>query len=230
MCRSSKMRIKWLETKGRTVNGFKILDVYRENKRTIVKVVCPACGKVFTTRAEHIKNGKDCGCTTRKKMNDLTGRKFGRLTAIEPTGKKASNGAIIWKCICDCGNANFVDSGSLTKGRVQSCGCLRKPHEIEQGKRIAAETKKQCIDGTSIRNLTMKISKANKSGIKGVSWDKNRNKWVAQITFKGKNYNLGRYNNKEDAREAREKAEKEMFGKFLEEHKEYVKDKKDKKN
>ena len=28
----------------------------------------------------------------------------------------------------------------------------------------------------------------------------------------------------------REKAEKEMFGKFLEEHKEYVKDKKDKKN
>lgn len=54
--------------------------------------------------------------------------------------------------------------------------------------------------------------------------------WVAQITFKGKNYNLGRYNNKEDAREAREKAEKEMFGKFLEEHKEYVKDKKDKKN
>lgn len=28
------------------------------------------------------------------------------------------------------------------------------------------------------------------------------------------------------ARDAREKAEKEMFGKFLEEHKEYVKDKK----
>lgn len=52
-----------------------------------------------------------------------------------------------------------------------------------------------------------------------------RNKWVAQITFKGKNHYLGRYDNKEDAREAREKAEKEMFGKFLEEHKEYVKDK-----
>lgn len=78
-------------------------------------------------------------------MNDLTGKKFGRLTAIEPTGKKASNGAIIWKCICDCGNVNFVDSGSLTKGRVQSCGCLRKPHEIEQGKRIAAETKRRAI-------------------------------------------------------------------------------------
>lgn len=89
------------------------------------------------------------------------------------------------------------------------------------------ETKKQCIDGTSIRSLTMKKPKTNTSGIKGVSWDKSRNKWVAQIQFKGKNYYLGRYANKEDAREAREKAEKEMFGKFLEEHKEYVKDKKE---
>lgn len=151
---------------GKTVNGFKILEVYRENKRTMAKVVCPACGKI-----------------------------------------------------------SFVNSGSLTSGRIKSCGCLRKPHEIKQGKRMAAETKKQCIDGTSIRSLTMKKPKTNTSGIKGVSWDKSRNKWVAQIQFKGKNYYLGRYANKEDAREAREKAEKEMFGKFLEEHKEYVKDK-----
>ena len=151
---------------GKTVNGFKILEVYRENKRTIVKVVCPACGKIYTTRAETIKNGKDCGC-------------------------------------------------------------LRKPHEIEQGKKMAEETKKQCIDGTNIRSLTMKKPKTNTSGIKGVSWDKSRNKWLAQIEFKGKHYYLGRYANKEDAREAREKAEKEMFGKFLEEHKEYVKDKKE---
>jgi transcription initiation factor TFIIIB Brf1 subunit/transcription initiation factor TFIIB len=159
------MRTKWLEMQGKTVNGFKILEVYRENKRTMAKVVCPACGKI-----------------------------------------------------------SFVNSGSLTSGRIKSCGCLRKPHEIKQGKRMAAETKKQCIDGTSIRSLTMKKPKTNTSGIKGVSWDKSRNKWVAQIQFKGKNYYLGRYANKEDAREAREKAEKEMFGKFLEEHKEYVKE------
>ena len=52
------MRTKWLEMQGKTVNGFKILEVYRENKRTIVKVVCPACGKIYTTRAETIKNEK----------------------------------------------------------------------------------------------------------------------------------------------------------------------------
>lgn len=130
-----------------------------------------------------------------------------------------------WTEVCECGKISFVNSGSLTSGRIKSCGCLRKPHEIEQGKRLAKESKKQCIDGTSIRSITMKKPKTNTSGIKGVYWDKNRNKWVAQIEFKGKTYYLGRYANKEDAREAREKAEKEMFGKFLEEHKEYVKDK-----
>lgn len=84
------MRTKWLEMQGKTVNGFKILEVYRENKRTMAKVVCPACGKIYITRAEQIKKGKDCGCTTKIKMNDLTGKKFGRLTAIEPTERKAS--------------------------------------------------------------------------------------------------------------------------------------------
>lgn len=113
------MRTKWLEMQGKTVNGFKILEVYRENKRTMAKVVCPACGKTFITRAEHIKNGKNCGCTTRIKMNDLTGKKFGRLTAIEPTNRKASNDSIIWKCVCDCGKISFVNSGSLTSGRIK---------------------------------------------------------------------------------------------------------------
>lgn len=146
------MRTKWLEMQGKTVNGFKILEVYRENKRTMAKVVCPACGKIYITRAEQIKKGKDCGCTTKIKMNDLTGKKFGRLTAIEPTERKASNDSIIWKCICDCGKISFVNSGSLTSGRIKSCGCLRKPHEIKQGKRMAAE-----INGWHRYNLRVRI-------------------------------------------------------------------------
>ena len=73
------MRTKWLEMQGKTVNGFKILEVYRENKRTIVKVVCPACGKIYTTRAETIKNGKDYGIISterrrKEKCNILHGK------------------------------------------------------------------------------------------------------------------------------------------------------------
>lgn len=36
-------------------------------------------------------------------------------------------------------------------------------------------------------------NKNNSSGYKGVTWDKNRNKWIAQITVEGKCKFLGRY-------------------------------------
>lgn len=73
---------------------------------------------------------------------------------------------------------------------------------------------KYVVDGTNVNNLTSKISKANTSGIKGVSWNKSREKWEVQITFKGKNYHLGRYDRIEDAAEIRAIAEKICLGIF----------------
>jgi hypothetical protein len=45
-----------------------------------------------------------------------------------------------------------------------------------------------------------KISKNNTSGIKGVSWNKKENVWIAQCQVNKKNYFLGRYHDKEMAR------------------------------
>lgn len=39
----------------------------------------------------------------------------------------------------------------------------------------------------------------NKSGYKGVSFDKNRKKWKSTISIKGKHYDLGRFESKEKA-------------------------------
>jgi hypothetical protein len=39
----------------------------------------------------------------------------------------------------------------------------------------------------------------NTSGYKGVTWDKRRGKWKAQISVNGRHYNLGHYPSKEDA-------------------------------
>ena len=61
-----------------------------------------------------------------------------------------------------------------------------------------------------------KMLKNNTSGIRGVSWDSHKQKWLAQIRFKGKNYHLGRYVKKEDAAKARKEAEENLFGNFLE--------------
>lgn len=56
-------------------------------------------------------------------MKDLTGQKFGRLTAIERIAEKHKRTKYL--CICDCGNKKNVESINLTTGNVKSCGCLK---------------------------------------------------------------------------------------------------------
>jgi hypothetical protein len=59
------------------------------------------------------------------------------------------------------------------------------------------------------------ISTINTSGIKGVSFDKTRNKWRAHIKINGKQMHLGRFDNIEDAKLARQNKAKELFGQYL---------------
>lgn len=51
----------------------------------------------------------------------------------------------------------------------------------------------------------------NTSGVKGVCWDKTRNKWFAKIKYYGTTINLGRFNNIKDASRARKDAELKYF-------------------
>ena len=54
----------------------------------------------------------------------------------------------------------------------------------------------------------------NTSGISGVSWDKERNKWAPEIRMDGKRCHLGRYDNIADAVYVRYVAEKILFKEF----------------
>jgi hypothetical protein len=55
---------------------------------------------------------------------DITGQRFGRLIAIEWTGKRGSQGRV-WRARCDCGTEVEYGIGSMTSGNTSSCGCLR---------------------------------------------------------------------------------------------------------
>lgn len=208
---------------GTTVRGFHIKDVKRENRRTYALIICPYCKKEKWMRMEEIVNGKSvsCGCYNKEhnqiKPVDISGRQFERLKAIIPTeSRDKHNGSVIWKCECRCGNTVFVSYADLIKGYTKSCGCLGKETSQKNGKIAGNNIRKNfCIDHTNVKNLTMKIRSDSTSGIKGVSWDKSREKWVAQIRFKGKNYHLGRFDKKEDAEEIRKTAEEKIFGSFL---------------
>jgi hypothetical protein len=59
----------------------------------------------------------------KRKPEDLSGRRFGRLVAKSIAPYRLNN-TIIWECICDCGNVKDTRAALLKKGITRSCGCL----------------------------------------------------------------------------------------------------------
>ena len=85
------------------------------------------CGKEVEEPASKILRGtvKSCGCgRIRSRALDLTGKRFGSLTALERLDQKQGS-SWLWKCKCDCGNITTASASALSGGRVQSCGCMQ---------------------------------------------------------------------------------------------------------
>lgn len=149
---------------------------------------------------------KSCGCLSHPARKNYVGKRFGRLTVIAYAGKQ--DGMHRWKCLCDCGNETIVGQTLLQAGRTKSCGCLQS--EIYQDNL-------RLIDGTSVTILEAgkdRLLASNTSGHTGVYLNRKNERWVAQITFKGKTYYLGSYTDKKEAILARKRGE-ELHDDFL---------------
>lgn len=62
-------------------------------------------------------------------LDDLTGKRFGRLTVISRDKDHISASGrhhVMWMCKCDCGNNTSVYSDFLKREKTKSCGCLRR--------------------------------------------------------------------------------------------------------
>ena len=68
-----------------------------------------------------------------RKRKDLTGQRFGKLTAIK-FSHSGKHGESHWSLICDCGNETVVFIGNLTCGFTASCGCVRNEKTVERNK------------------------------------------------------------------------------------------------
>lgn len=64
--------------------------------------------------------------------NDLTGKRFNLLVAIEP--KDVVSGGRKWLCECDCGNTAIVLATKLKQSHTKSCGCYQKKRASESNK------------------------------------------------------------------------------------------------
>ena len=140
----------------------------------------------------------------RSRNTDISGQKFGRLTALEPTSLRDKKGYVIWRCRCDCGEEPLISYNELRYTNIQSCGCSKKNHNKK------LHTYLTHIDGTSVEMLrSKKVPKDNTTGYKGVY--RIRGRYVAKIVFRKKQYFLGTYDSIEEAAEARAEAEKILF-------------------
>jgi hypothetical protein len=63
-------------------------------------------------------------------------------------------------------------------------------------------------------NLNKNLLKNNTSGVTGVYWNKQKQKWVSQVTVNNKTMYLGSFSQKDDAIQTRLQAEMKYFGEF----------------
>jgi hypothetical protein len=70
---------------------------------------------------------------------DISGRRFGRLTALQlvAKGSKKPYRNQRWLFLCDCGNETEAVKNDVVSGHTQSCGCLHTEITRQMGKQNA---------------------------------------------------------------------------------------------
>jgi hypothetical protein len=63
-------------------------------------------------------------------VEDITGKKYGMLTAVEFCYRKAPLGRTVWMFRCDCGRLKEMKSADVVAGKTRSCGCISFGREI----------------------------------------------------------------------------------------------------
>lgn len=149
---------------------------------------------------------------SRQKL-DLTGQRYNKLTVLGPAENIGSRTA--WLCRCDCGREVVIKSVRLRSGRAVSCGCMRPGAIPGSGLSLTY------IDGTCVEMLRAKTVRCNNtSGVVGVDWLAQKQRWRASICFKGKRHYLGSYSRFEDAVKARKLGEAAFHDQFVSEFEE----------
>lgn len=196
------------------------------NGQTLYECRCD-CGNVKKIRKTELLHGrtKSCGCMAKEmfierntgkvspRRLDLTGRRFGKLVAIEFAYTR--NKRTFWKCKCDCGNIVEVDRGFLRSGKTTSCGCFGSKN-IENC--IAAQHQNELVEQTNLSKLSNKPSINNTTGRRGVSFNRKKQLFVVRIGFQGKRYYIGSFKSFEKAVIAREEAEERLYNPMLEKY------------
>lgn len=84
------------------------------------------CGRKTIVRSSRLIKKEIKSCLNCSKRNDLTNKKFGKLTPLyidEDFTMLKNDGRAYWYCECECGGNKIVSSHNLERGITNTCGC-----------------------------------------------------------------------------------------------------------
>ena len=218
-----------LDLKGCVFGSLTVLRQVEGHSRYLTWECRCECGKIVYADSRHLRLGMTTSCgecgrsrqgsqdtakaikkgTGGRPPHDITGRKFGRLTALYPSDKVGKNGSIIWHCRCECGRETDITVSELKNGNKKSCGCLKEESQEKIHDRL------HLVDGTCIEWLAGRKARSdNASGSPGIFKKKN-GKYTASIGFKKKILYLGTFETFEEALSVRRKAEELVHEGFI---------------
>lgn len=190
----------------------------QKDKRTRWLCACD-CGNVYIATSYALRNGKtkSCGCGRRK---DITGQRFGKLTALERTNQFVMQGnskKFLWKCVCECGETVYRLPEKLRESIHHACDKCAEQFAVS-----SMLEKAGFVDGSQLPKIASdKPGVHNKSGVKGVFFNTRTQKWRAVLRFQGVNHYLGEYKDINEAIKARKLGEEKYFEPFLQKHSDF---------
>lgn len=94
----------------------------KKSKNTYWRCLCVKCNREYDVSGVNLKNNSTTMCNSCARFNDLTGKKFNKLTVLKLLKRGKSS---VWECLCDCGKVTTATSAALTCDRKLSCGCTK---------------------------------------------------------------------------------------------------------
>lgn len=132
-CIKPKFKPRYKDLTGTVYGELEVLKLDHLDRAAYWECLCHGCGNKVILPTGVLTSGhtKSCGCLKVRHMTklgsthregkkepheDLSGQKFNMLSVIEYVGDSR------WRCQCDCGEFNVVDTWSLKNDKIKSCG------------------------------------------------------------------------------------------------------------
>jgi len=195
-------------------------DVDDKNGREMLSCMCE-CGKKVIIRGDSVKSGntKSCGCL----FKDGSAQRLSSTThGMHGTPEYYAWNNMVQRCINpkNCNYKNYGKRGIEVSDRwlkfdnfFEDMGIKPEGLTIERIDNDKGYYKENCKWDTQAEQVrNQRLRKTNTSGIKGVYYAKMVKKYRARIQVGAECFDLGYYDNIEDAAIAREKAEEKYWG------------------